>query len=61
MRCLGPLTASQTARFAEAAAAAGLAEAPAPPPRGKTLRQRLPQLEPQLLDVIEVGQGLSRV
>ncbi|KXZ50271.1 hypothetical protein GPECTOR_17g910 [Gonium pectorale] len=53
MRCLGPLPPSQAERFAAAATAAGLPEAPAPPPRGKSLWQRLPELDPQLLEVVK--------
>ncbi|GIL58481.1 hypothetical protein Vafri_13608 [Volvox africanus] len=53
MRCLGSLPPSQAERFAAAATAAGLPEPPPPPPRGKSLWQRLPELETQLLDVVQ--------
>ncbi|KAG2499655.1 hypothetical protein HYH03_002593 [Edaphochlamys debaryana] len=53
MRCLGPLPPSQAERFAAAATAAGLPEPPPPPPRGKSLWQRLPELETRLLDVVQ--------
>ncbi|GFR48314.1 hypothetical protein Agub_g10195, partial [Astrephomene gubernaculifera] len=53
MRCLGPLPPSQAERFAAAAAAAGLPEPPPPPPRGKSLWQRLPELDSRLLDVVQ--------
>ncbi|GLC55667.1 hypothetical protein PLESTB_001012600 [Pleodorina starrii] len=53
MRCLGSLPPSQAERFAAAATAAGLPEPPPPPPRGKSLWQRLPELEGALLDVVQ--------
>ncbi|KAG2436238.1 hypothetical protein HXX76_006549 [Chlamydomonas incerta] len=53
MRCLGPLPASQAERFAAAATAAGLPEAPPPPARGKSLWQRLPELDSRLLDLVQ--------
>ncbi|GLI61155.1 hypothetical protein VaNZ11_003439 [Volvox africanus] len=53
MRCLGSLPPSQAERFAAAATAAGLPEPPPPPPRGKSLWQRLPEVETRLLDVVQ--------
>ncbi len=53
--CLGPLPPTQAERFTAAAHAAGLSEPPPPPPRGKSLWQRLPELDARLLDVVKVG------